>query len=63
MVKYVHNQILSLQGGAQFPTGGIARERKLNRFDSGADSIVWMEEVFTVMFRPSPECILRAFLR
>ena len=32
----------------QFPTGGIARERfcekALNRFNYGADSIVWMKE-------------------
>ena len=28
----------------QFPTGGIVRERKLNRCDSGTDSIVWMKE-------------------
>ena len=28
----------------QFPIGGIVRERKLNRLDSGTDSIVWMEE-------------------
>ena len=28
----------------QFPTGGRVRERKLNRCDSGTDSIVWMEE-------------------
>jgi len=34
----------------KFPIGGnaanelLARERKLTRFDSGADSIVWMEE-------------------
>ena len=35
---------MDLRGGVKFPTGGIARERKLNRLDSGADSIVWMEE-------------------
>ena len=30
----------------QFPTGGIVRERdvRMNRCDSGTDSIVWMEE-------------------
>ena len=28
----------------QFPTGGIVRERKLNRCDSGTDSTVWMKE-------------------
>ncbi len=28
----------------KFPTGGRARERKLIRFDYGADSTVWMEE-------------------
>ena len=34
----------------QFPTGGIVRERKLNRCDSGTDSTVWMEEDMTFLF-------------
>ena len=34
-----------LQGRVQFPTGGKAREPKgMIRWDSGADSKVWMEE-------------------
>ena len=33
-----------LQGRVKFPTGGKVRERKLNRCDSGTDSIVWMVE-------------------
>jgi hypothetical protein len=36
----------------KFPTGGIVRERKLNRFDSGTDSIVWMKEANFVMCTP-----------
>ena len=35
---------ICLQGRVQFPTGGKVRERKLNRCDSGTDSIVWMKE-------------------
>ena len=38
----------------QFPTGGRVRERKLNRCDSGTDSIVWMREgvygIVTMLF-------------
>ncbi|GEM_PF-6292983 len=35
-----------LQGEVRFLTGGIVRDllRQLNRFDSGTNSIVWMEE-------------------
>ena len=38
----------------QFPTGGKVRERKLNRCDSGTDSIVWMKEElrFYAIFMP-----------
>ena len=32
------------QGRVRSPTGGKVRERKLNRFNSGTDSIVWMKE-------------------
>ena len=35
---------ICLQGRVQFPTGGKVRARKLNRCDSGTDSIVWMKE-------------------
>lgn len=41
---------LNLQGGVEFPTGGIARERDahdpvtLFKMNSGADSTVWMKE-------------------
>ena len=41
----IHKLNQDLQGGVQFPTGGIAHEPKgMTRCDSGADSIVWMEE-------------------
>ena len=36
--------MIILQGRVKFPTGGIVRERKLNRLNSGTDSIVWMRE-------------------
>ena len=40
----MQREITYLQGRVRFPTGGKVRERKLNRCDSGTDSIVWMEE-------------------
>ena len=46
----------------QFPTGGIVRERKLNRCDSGTDSTVWMKEdaygLHSWPFAARPEKIL-----
>ena len=52
IAKQFHRSIIALQtnkreclqGRVQFPTGGRVRARKLNRCDSGTDSIVWMEE-------------------
>ena len=39
------SSFISINGGVQFPTGGIAHEPKgMTRCDSGADSIVWTEE-------------------
>ena len=45
----------------KFPTGGKVRERKLNRCDSGTDSIVWMEEEMQ-FFMLSKEDPLDSFL-
>jgi len=39
-----------LQGRVKLPTGGKVRERKLNRCNSGTDSIVWMEEVWLLFY-------------
>ena len=49
---------ICLRGGVRFPTGGIVRERRepqrMNRCDSGTDSIVWMREgvygIFVMLF-------------
>lgn len=41
------SRIRNLQGRVKVPTGGTAREpvTGMIRWNSGADSIVWMEEV------------------
>ena len=46
LVFYTVNELnIDLQGRVRFPTGGIAHEPQgMIRWDSEADSIVWMEE-------------------
>ena len=44
---YIAYRLKLLRGRVKFPTGGTARElsnAQPTRFDSGADSIVWMRE-------------------
>ena len=46
----VKDKLIILQGRVRFPTGGIARERKQIRCDSGADSTVWMGEEMLMFY-------------
>ena len=59
-IKY-YDREKYLQGRVQFPTGGKAREpRGMIRWDSGADSTVWMEEDDSTVDFQINECSIDA---
>ena len=61
--KKVYSEIVVLQGGVRFPTGGKVRDLHLqpSRCDSDTNSIVWMKEERVWRFS-GPVQMYRAFL-